>query len=150
MIERAVDNEQAMESLGRALARCLREVSLVCLRGELGAGKTTLVRGVLRGLGYPGIVKSPTFTLVEPYEFGQLTLHHFDFYRLKEPEEAEFLGLRDALRSGNLCLVEWPERAQGVLPVPDIEVIIEKLDGERRVHLLAHGRAGEKVLECLR
>lgn len=149
MVERYVETAEAMEALGRELAPCLRGLRLVCLHGELGAGKTTLVRGLLRGYGYRGAVKSPTFTLAEPYALDRFTLIHFDFYRLKEPEETEFMGLRDYLREDNLCIVEWPERVRGVLPDSDVDVKIEKEAGGRRVRILARGRKAEAALEQL-
>jgi tRNA threonylcarbamoyladenosine biosynthesis protein TsaE len=94
-------------------------------------------------------VKSPTFTLVEPYPFDRITLNHFDLYRLKDPEELELMGWRDYLRDDSVCVIEWPERAEGVLPEPDLEVNIEIGNGERRVQLLAHSRRGEAALERL-
>jgi tRNA threonylcarbamoyladenosine biosynthesis protein TsaE len=148
-LERRIATVEAMEALGAQLAPVIGGLRLVSLRGALGAGKTTLVRGLVRALGHAGAVKSPTFTLVEPYPFDRFTLNHFDLYRLKSPEELEFMGLRDYLRDGNVCLVEWPERANGVLPVPDLEVNIEFSNGERRVQMLAHSRAGEAALESL-
>ena len=113
--------ESDMESFGARLAVGLRQCRLIYIRGPLGAGKTTLVRGVLRGFGHRGSVKSPTFTLVEPYVLNGLMLYHFDLYRLKQPEELEFIGWRDYLRDG-VCLVEWPERGGNVLPEPDLDV----------------------------
>jgi tRNA threonylcarbamoyladenosine biosynthesis protein TsaE len=149
-LERRIPTVEAMEALGAQLAPVIGNLRLVFLRGALGAGKTTLVRGLVRALGHVGVVKSPTFTLVEPYPFDRCTLNHFDFYRLKEAEELEFLGWRDYLREGSVCVVEWPERAEGVLPAPDLEVKIEISNGERRVQLLAHSRAGEAALDSLR
>ncbi len=95
------------------------------LHGDLGAGKTSLTRGILRGYGYPGAVKSPSFTLVEPYEFKHCKLYHFDFYRLDDPEEVEFLGVGDYFSPENLCIVEWAERGIGAIPPPDLRVDIE-------------------------
>jgi tRNA threonylcarbamoyladenosine biosynthesis protein TsaE len=148
-LERRVATVEAMEELGAQLAPVIGGLRLVCLRGALGAGKTTLIRGLVRALGHAGAVKSPTFTLIESYPFDRFTLNHFDLYRLKGPEELEFMGWRDYLQDGSVCLIEWPERAEGVLPMPDIEVKIEISDGERYVQLLAHSRAGEAALDSL-
>ena len=97
---------------------------LVFLLGDLGAGKTTLVRGLLRGLGHRGPVRSPTYTLVESYELPAGRVHHLDLYRIADPDEVEFLGIRDLLGDASLVLVEWPERGSGVLPSPDLTVDI--------------------------
>ncbi len=130
-----VANEKEMEALGRQLAPTIGDMGLVYLGGDLGAGKTTLVRGILRGLDHQGVVKSPTFTLVEPYTLGDLLVYHFDLYRLNNPEELEFIGAREYFASGNLCLLEWPERGQGFLPPPDISVMIYKVKQGRNVRL---------------
>jgi tRNA threonylcarbamoyladenosine biosynthesis protein TsaE len=143
-----VATEADMETLGTRLALGLRAGQLVYVRGPLGAGKTTLVRGLLRGLGHRGTVKSPTFTLVEPYTLDRLMLYHFDLYRLKQPEELEFMGWRDYLREG-ACVVEWPERGGSVLPEPDLDVIIEPLDHGRKVALSAHHEQGVAILKGL-
>jgi tRNA threonylcarbamoyladenosine biosynthesis protein TsaE len=99
----------------------------IYLTGDLGAGKTTLARGILRGYGHEGAVKSPTYTLVEPYEFSRYNIYHFDLYRLSDPEEVEFLGVSDYLDGSNLCLIEWPDRGGSLLPPADlmIELAIE-------------------------
>ena len=125
LLERRVATEADTERVGAALAPRLHAGLVLFLHGELGAGKTTLVRGILHGLGYTGAVKSPTYTLVEPYLIGGLTIYHFDLYRLNDPEELEFLGVRDYLEGKGVCLVEWAERGAGVLPAPDVDIVIE-------------------------
>ena len=138
-----------MEALGAALAAQIHKVRLIGLRGELGAGKTTLVRGLLRALGHTGAVKSPTFTLVEPYTLDSGVVYHLDLYRLNDPEELEFLGLRDYLQGQSVCVVEWPERAAGVLPQADIDVIIQKVNEGRQVQLVSHTNQGAALLSGL-
>ncbi len=115
--------------------------------GDLGTGKTTLVRGILRGPGHTGPVRSPTYTLLEPYELGAMCLYHLDLYRLSDPEELEYLGLRDLLDGRSLLLVEWPERGRGALPAPDLVVHIEHAGEARSLDLAAHGLCG-RVLEA--
>ena len=143
-------DEAAMLDLARRMASALRPGMLVFLRGPLGAGKTTFVRGLLRGLGHRGPVKSPTYTLVEPYELGGLQVYHFDLYRLADPEELEAMGLRDYMDGRGLCLVEWPERGAGVLPAADLEVVIEPYDTQRRITLKAHSPAGRLLENAVR
>ena len=135
-----------MEALGARLAPALADGTVVFLRGELGAGKTTLVRGILRGLGHAGAVKSPTYTLVEPYRLGGRTIYHFDLYRLNDPEELEFLGVRDYLSGSGICLIEWPERGAGVLAEADLEIAIERSPDGRVVRMRAHTPRGTAVL----
>jgi tRNA threonylcarbamoyladenosine biosynthesis protein TsaE len=119
---RPLPDEDATLALGRSLFGALMPGSVVFLHGNLGAGKTTLVRGFLRAAGYPGAVKSPTFTLVEEYALDTLTVCHFDLYRLGSPDELEWLGFRDYLRSDTLCFIEWPERGGSELPEPDLAI----------------------------
>lgn len=141
-------DEQATEAFGRGLARAgmldgggLRG-GVIHLRGDLGAGKTTLVRGVMRGLGYQGAVKSPTYTLVEPYEYPRSSVYHFDLYRLGDPEEFDFLGVEACFAPGNLCLVEWPEQGGGFLPAPDLSLTLATAGGGRDLTLQAHTALG--------
>ncbi len=144
-----IPSAQAMEALGASLAVCLEGGELVCLRGPLGAGKTTLVRGLLRALGHEGPVKSPTYTLVESYETARLRLHHFDLYRLTDPEELEYLGVRDFFAATAACLVEWPERGAGLLPPADLELALEYEGEGRRVRLHAISARGRRLVKCI-
>ncbi len=142
-------DEAATASLAARLARALRPGMVVFLRGDLGAGKTTLVRAMLHALGYAGRVKSPTYALVELYEASGLHLRHFDLYRFRDPVEWEAAGFRDEFNGSNICLVEWPEKAQGLLPQEDIAIVFEILPHGRMATLAAHTAAGEKCLETL-
>lgn len=115
-------DEESTTNLGAALAELLNGHGTVFLDGELGAGKTTLSRGMLRAMGHTGAVKSPTFTLVEPYVIGKHKIYHFDLYRLEDPEELEYIGFDDFFEGEPLCLIEWPERGRGYLPECDLLV----------------------------
>lgn len=117
-----------MLALGEALSARLKAGDRVSLTGDLGAGKTTLVRGLLRGLGHVGRVKSPTYGLVESYPLPQAVVHHLDLYRLTDPEELEFIGLDELVTPDSLLLVEWPDRGAGVLPPANVLVAIDALD----------------------
>ncbi len=143
-------DEAATLELGQRLAALIPNGFVIYLYGNLGAGKTTLVRGYLRGLGYPGNVKSPTYTLVEPYEIGERQVFHFDLYRLTDPEELEYAGGRDYFSADSVCLVEWPERGEGWLSRADLEVKIEYDGAGRRVTLSAATAQGQSVLAAMK
>lgn len=147
-------DEDATIALGVLLADVAADTARdrglnIFLCGDLGAGKTTLTRGLLRALGVTGAVKSPTYTLVEPYALGGLTAYHFDLYRLRDPEELEFMGARDYFQAGSLCIVEWPERGGEFLPKPDIVLEIQVLGSGRNAQLEAQSDAGELLLKQL-
>jgi tRNA threonylcarbamoyladenosine biosynthesis protein TsaE len=139
-------DEQATLALGAALAHALEPGLVIYLRGELGAGKTTLARGTLRALGFEGPVKSPTYTLVEVYELSRLHLHHFDFYRFRDPREWIDAGFRESFNGRTVSLVEWPEKAIGQLPPADLEIALGLLEAGRNAALTANSIAGQKCL----
>lgn len=144
-----LEGESETEQLGQELARCALAAGdglTVFLFGDLGMGKTTLSRGFMRGLGHAGAVKSPTYTLVEPYEHLSLPAYHFDLYRLGDPDELEYMGIRDYFAGQSLCLIEWPERGKGVLPEPDIEIHLEREGDGRSAVLRAGSERGASLL----
>lgn len=145
-----LDNEQAQVAFGETLGNVLQGRGRIYLEGDLGAGKTTLTRGVLRAYGYQGAVKSPTYTLVEPYELAGQRLYHLDLYRLSDPEELEFIGGREVLADDALCLIEWPSRGEGWLPAPDIRLQLDVVDPGRRARLSAGSDLGNDVLATLK
>lgn len=128
-------DDEAMQAWGGALSEQLKAPAIVYLNGNLGAGKTTLVRGFLRGLGHTGAVKSPTYTIVESYPFAVQECFHFDLYRMADAEELEAMGIRDYMHDKAICMIEWPELGEGVLPEPDIIIDIKILDIGRELQV---------------
>jgi tRNA threonylcarbamoyladenosine biosynthesis protein TsaE len=146
---RSLPAEADTLALDRALAACIEPGLVIYLIGELGAGKTTLARGLLRGLGFAGKVKSPTFTLVEVYELSRLYLYHFDFYRFSDPRELGEAGFRDYFNPQSVCLVEWPERSNKAagLPAADLRIDLEVAGSGRNVSIFADSEAGASCLK---
>ncbi|SRR5579883_528336 len=142
-----VRNESQMLDLGQRMAKSCKNPATIFLYGELGAGKTTLVRGFLRGFGFKEAVKSPTYTIVESYSFDTMTVHHFDFYRINDPEELEFIGIKDYFSGNAICLVEWPEKAGQLLPPTDLSCYIEPHAIGRNVKWVAHTEKGMEILK---
>lgn len=139
-------DEAAQMAIGAQLAACCPPSAVVYLHGDLGTGKTTLVRGLLRALGYAGAVKSPTYTLLEPYRIGARSVYHLDLYRLASPDELDYLGLRDLLADDALFLVEWPEQGRGGLPPADLVIELAHDPAGRRLRLRGTSARGRTWL----
>ena len=147
---RLLPDEDATSALGADLAQILEPGLVVYLSGDLGAGKTALTRAVLRGLGFAGKVKSPTYTLVEHYVVSRLNLYHFDLYRFGDPREWLDAGFHEYFNADSVCFVEWPEKAAGLLPPPDLRISLEIQGSGRRADIEAETEKGEQCLERLR
>ncbi|PCJ24373.1 MAG: tRNA (adenosine(37)-N6)-threonylcarbamoyltransferase complex ATPase subunit type 1 TsaE [SAR86 cluster bacterium] len=122
---------------------------VIHLHGDLGAGKTTLARGIMRGYGHRGAVKSPTYTIVEPYEFERCNIYHFDLYRLVDPEEMEYLGTDEYFSASNLCIVEWAEKGRSIVPAADLKIDIESDGTGRLLRCQSLSGKGEKISKRL-
>jgi len=146
-LTRFLPSETETLALGSALAAALEPGVVIFLSGELGAGKTTLARGVLRGLGHAGRVKSPSFALVEPYTLSKLYLYHFDFYRFTDPRELGDAGFREYFNPESVCLVEWPENAAGWLPAADLRITLRVRGTGRQLEIDADTEAGRRCLK---
>ncbi len=144
----ALPDETATLTLGARLSGLLKPGWVVYLQGDLGAGKTTLVRGILRALGYEGRVKSPTYTLVESYELSRFVLQHYDLYRMIDPREWLDAGFRDDCNASTLCIVEWPEKADTLLPRPDLEIRLEMAGEGRTARIRALSAQGRKEMQA--
>ena len=144
-----LNGEDEMVSFGHRLGVACEGDATVFLRGNLGMGKTTLCRGVLQAHGHSGAVKSPTYTLVEPYELSTGLVYHFDLYRLADPEELEYLGIRDYFSEPAIRLIEWPDQGAGELPEPDLTLQIERKDLGRSVSCEAKSAIGDLILKRL-
>lgn len=144
---RVLRDEAATLQAGQRFSHHLPAGFNVYMHGDLGAGKTTFIRGVLQGLGYQGKVKSPTYTLVEPYELPNLTLYHFDLYRLMDEEEWEEAGFRDYFNANSICMIEWPEKAQSLLPSADMDVFLIHEPSGRIIQFQANTLIAQQVLQ---
>ncbi|WP_150463546.1 tRNA (adenosine(37)-N6)-threonylcarbamoyltransferase complex ATPase subunit type 1 TsaE [Francisella sp. XLW-1] len=129
-----VKSEKQIFEFTQEYAKKLQAGQIIYLHGDLGVGKTTFVKGVLKSLGYKGNVKSPTYTLVESYEFDNFNIYHFDLYRLADPEELEWIGVRDYFNNDSICFVEWPEKGKGFLPKNSTDIYIKYLPNGRQIN----------------
>lgn len=141
------EDEIQMLNWAKHAADSIKAGLVAHLNGDLGMGKTTLTRGFIQALGHKGNVKSPTYTLVEPYELGSLRIYHFDLYRLADPEELEFMGVRDYFADDTVCFIEWPEKGAGVLPDADIEFCITPWEQGRNIKITALTELGQGQLK---
>ena len=141
-----LESKSVTLAFGAEIATILRPGLIIFLKGDLGAGKTTLARGILRGLGYEGKVKSPTYNLVELYKFSRLYFYHFDFYRFNDPIEWEEAGFREYFNENSICLVEWPEKAEKLLPIADIQISFTIIGTGRNIEIQAGTEVGRQCL----
>ena len=142
-------DENATVAMGNKLAAIIEQGAVIYLHGDLGAGKTTFTRGIVQGFGHTGKVKSPTYTLVEPYELVRGNVYHFDLYRLGDPEELEFMGIRDYFSATATCIVEWPEKGGEFIPVPDLNATLSYVGDERKIVINGASERGVAIVEKL-
>ncbi|ALQ06877.1 MULTISPECIES: tRNA (adenosine(37)-N6)-threonylcarbamoyltransferase complex ATPase subunit type 1 TsaE [Pseudoalteromonas] len=147
--ESHLNDEVATVTMGNQVAAIIEQGAVIYLHGDLGAGKTTFTRGVVQGFGHTGKVKSPTYTLVEPYELEQANVYHFDLYRLGDPEELEYMGIRDYFSANAICVVEWPEKGGEFIPVPDLDITLSYVGNERKIVINSASDRGVAIVEKL-
>ena len=145
-LEAELPDDESTVSFGKAAAAASRPGAVFYLEGPLGAGKTTFARGFLLGLGHTGPVKSATYTLVEPYTAGSLSIYHFDLYRVSDPEELELMGIRDYFDGSSVCLVEWPDRGDGLISPPDVTVRISYSGSARKAEAESSTPLGDQII----
>lgn len=144
--KKLIPTEADMLAFGASLAQVIPAGAVIYLHGSLGAGKTTLTRGMLRGLGYLDKVKSPTYTLVEPYEVAGRSLFHFDLYRLHHANELEHIGIHEYFTENSICIIEWPDKGAPVLPAADLDCFLDFQDQARQLRLHALTTKGEDII----
>lgn len=134
-MSRIINSPEEMEAFGGELLATLPTPAVIYLCGELGTGKTTFVRGALRSIGYQGLVKSPTFTVVESYLIGKQPIHHFDLYRISDPEELDFIGIRDYASDNSITIFEWPEKGQAFIPPSTLKITLSHAGTARHAEI---------------
>jgi len=148
--ESHLSDEVATVNMGNRIADIIEQGAVIYLHGDLGAGKTTFTRGVVQGFGHTGKVKSPTYTLVEPYELERANVYHFDLYRLGDPEELEYMGIRDYFSAEAICVVEWPEKGGEFIPVPDLNITLSYVGDERKIVISSASERGMAIINKLK
>ena len=146
-----LENEEQTKKFSQQLARCVQGINhavVIYLEGDLGAGKTTLARGFIQSFGFDR-VKSPTYSLVESYQNDIINIHHFDCYRLSDPEELEYIGIRDYSDPGHIQLIEWAELGKGIIAPADLSINITGEDNTRKLSIYTHSEVGKQLLTCL-
>jgi len=144
-------DERETINFSQQLAKCTQTINkaiVIYLEGDLGAGKTTLARGFIQDFGFDR-VKSPTYSLVESYQNNSISIHHFDCYRLSDPEELEYIGIRDYLGPNHIQLIEWPTLGKGVIAPADLSITLSGIDAQRDLSITAHTATGNKLLQCI-
>ncbi len=147
MIQKFIENEEAQLEFGNKLSSFISDKILIFLEGGLGAGKTTFTRGLIRGKGFHGNVKSPTYTLIEPYKIEGIDIYHIDLYRVNDINELEYLGIRDILSETSIVIIEWPQIGKNWLPEPDLLIQIDKKDNGRLINLTSSTKRGKNILD---